>query len=63
MRSKEKRTSTPTRRRLSYFNVERLLDLTNLHRISFQATSRREKLTPWQTKYLWKIITDLGDID
>lgn len=63
MRSKERRTNTPTRRRPSYFDVERLLDLTDLHRISFQATSRREKLTPWQIKYLWKIITDLGDIN
>lgn len=63
MSYQEIRPKIPTKSRPLYFNVERLLDLVDLHRISFQATSRREKLTLWQIKYLWQIITDLGDIN
>lgn len=51
------------KRRPSFINIERFLDLVDLHRISFQAANRREKLTVWQIQYLWKIITDLGDIN
>lgn len=59
----DRQPKTHLKRRPSYFNPERLLDLVDLHRISFQAANRREKLTLWQIKYLWKIITDLGDIN